>query len=44
VYGHGLFAAADDDFRPAFAMLLETERFCRREYFRRVDALCGAGA
>ncbi len=43
VYGHGLFAAADDDFRPAFAMLLETERFCRREYFRRVDALCGAG-
>lgn len=44
VYGHGLFAAADDDFRPAFALLLETEGFCREEYFRRVDALRGAGA
>ncbi len=36
VYGHGLFATGRQDFRQAFATLLEVERFCREEYFRRV--------
>ncbi|MGE4264672.1 MAG: class II aldolase/adducin family protein [Desulfovibrio sp.] len=36
VYGHGLFATGREDFREAFATLLEVERFCREEYFQRV--------
>jgi ribulose-5-phosphate 4-epimerase/fuculose-1-phosphate aldolase len=36
VYGHGLFATGAEDFRDAFATLLEVEHFCREEYFRRV--------
>jgi ribulose-5-phosphate 4-epimerase/fuculose-1-phosphate aldolase len=36
VYGHGLFATGREDFRDAFATLLEVEHFCREEYFRRV--------
>ncbi|MHC1751971.1 class II aldolase/adducin family protein [Humidesulfovibrio sp.] len=39
VYGHGLFATGREDFREAFATLLEVERFCREEYFRRVAEL-----
>lgn len=39
VYGHGLFATGREDFRQAFATLLEVERFCREEYFRRVAEL-----
>lgn len=39
VYGHGLFTVGGADFREAFATLLATERFCREECFRRVDAL-----
>ncbi|OIO05830.1 MAG: hypothetical protein AUJ49_00780 [Desulfovibrionaceae bacterium CG1_02_65_16] len=39
VYGHGLFATGERDFRDAFATLAGVERFCRAEYFRRVDAL-----
>jgi len=41
VYGHGLFATGEQDFRDAFATLLEVERHCRAEYFRRVEALGG---
>ena len=39
VYGHGLFATGREDFREAFATLLEVEHFCREEYFRRVAEL-----
>ncbi len=39
VYGHGLFATGARDFRDAFATLSGVERFCLREYFRRVDEL-----
>lgn len=39
VYGHGLFTTGAVDFRDAFATLLEVERFCRDEYFRRVAGL-----
>lgn len=39
VYGHGLFATGARDFRDAFATLFEVERYCRAEYFRRVDEL-----
>lgn len=39
VYGHGLFATGARDFRDAFATLSGVERFCRAEYFRRVDGL-----
>jgi ribulose-5-phosphate 4-epimerase/fuculose-1-phosphate aldolase len=42
VYGHGLFTTGEQDFRDAFATLLEVERHCREEYFRRVGALGGA--
>jgi len=38
IYGHGLFAAAQDDFNAAFGRLLGVEAACRAEYFRRVDA------
>ncbi len=36
VYGHGLFALGQRDFRDAFATLMEVEAFCRQEFFRRV--------
>ncbi|MFZ5425918.1 MAG: class II aldolase/adducin family protein [Thermodesulfobacteriota bacterium] len=39
VYGHGLFAVGDTDFRKPFATLLEVENWCREEYFRRVELL-----
>lgn len=41
VYGHGLFSAGAIDFRDAFATLMDVERFCREEYFRRVAKLGG---
>lgn len=36
VYGHGLFALGQRDFRDAFATLMQVEAFCRQEFFRRV--------
>jgi len=36
VYGHGLFTVGRVDFNEAFASLLDVERMCRAEYFRRV--------
>lgn len=39
VYGHGLFTTGAEDFREAFATLLDVERHCREEYFRRVAEL-----
>lgn len=44
VYGHGLFAVGHDDFRTAFATMLEVENFCREEYFRRVASALGPNA
>jgi ribulose-5-phosphate 4-epimerase/fuculose-1-phosphate aldolase len=45
VYGHGLFATGALDFQDAFATLLDVERFCFEEYFRRVAELeTGVGA
>ncbi|MBU1229244.1 MAG: class II aldolase/adducin family protein [Proteobacteria bacterium] len=41
VYGHGLFTLGEADFRDAFATLMDVERFCREEYFRRVKRLGG---
>lgn len=41
VYGHGLFTLGAADFRDAFATLMDVERFCREEYFRRVERLGG---
>jgi len=41
VYGHGLFTLGAADFREAFASLMDVERFCREEYFRRTAALGG---
>lgn len=40
VYGHGLFTTGQDDFNEAFLYLLEGERLCQEEYFRRLAA-CG---
>jgi len=44
VHGHGLFTVGREDFREAFAALLEIENLCREEYFRRVaEARPGSG-
>lgn len=37
VYGHGVFAASEKDFRGAFRKLVDAENRCREEYFRLVD-------
>jgi ribulose-5-phosphate 4-epimerase/fuculose-1-phosphate aldolase len=37
VYGHGIFAAGENDFNETFRTLWETEDYCRREYFRRIS-------
>ena len=34
VYGHGIFAAGEQDFRDAFLKMAEVENKCREEYFR----------
>jgi ribulose-5-phosphate 4-epimerase/fuculose-1-phosphate aldolase len=34
VYGHGIFAAGEKDFRDAFLRMAEVEDRCRKEYFR----------
>ena len=36
VYGHGIFAAGEKDFRDAFMKMAEVENRCREEYFRLV--------
>lgn len=38
VYGHGVFALGRSDFAEPFRALVEVERWCRAEYFRRLDA------
>ena len=37
VYGHGVFAAGNKDFRDAFRTMVEAENRCREEYFSLVD-------
>jgi ribulose-5-phosphate 4-epimerase/fuculose-1-phosphate aldolase len=37
VYGHGIFAAGERDFREAFGRMAEVESRCRDEYFRLLD-------
>ena len=37
VYGHGVFTIGDD-FAEAFRAMVEVENWCRKEYFRRLDA------
>ena len=37
VYGHGIFAAGEKDFRDAFMKMAEVENKCREEYFRMVE-------
>ncbi|MDH4161283.1 MAG: class II aldolase/adducin family protein [Nitrospirota bacterium] len=37
VYGHGVFAGSENDFRGAFRKLVEAENKCREEYFRMVN-------
>jgi len=34
VYGHGIFAAGEKDFRDAFMKMADVENRCREEYFR----------
>jgi ribulose-5-phosphate 4-epimerase/fuculose-1-phosphate aldolase len=36
VYGHGIFAAGEQDFRDAFGKMADVENKCREEYFRLV--------
>lgn len=38
VYGHGVFAIGTSGFEAPFRALVETEQWCRSEYFRRFDA------
>jgi ribulose-5-phosphate 4-epimerase/fuculose-1-phosphate aldolase len=39
VYGHGVFTLGRTDFAEAFRSMIAVENRCRREYFRRFDAL-----
>jgi ribulose-5-phosphate 4-epimerase/fuculose-1-phosphate aldolase len=42
VYGHGVFTLGRTDFAEAFRSMIAVENWCRREYFRRFDALLPA--
>jgi ribulose-5-phosphate 4-epimerase/fuculose-1-phosphate aldolase len=39
VYGHGIFAAGDDDFSEPFDVIRTTEQKCRKEYFLKLRHL-----
>ena len=39
VYGHGVFTLGRTDFAEAFRSMIAVENRCRREYFRRLEAL-----
>jgi ribulose-5-phosphate 4-epimerase/fuculose-1-phosphate aldolase len=41
VYGHGIFAAGEKDFRDAFKKMADVENACREEYFRLVQERTG---
>jgi ribulose-5-phosphate 4-epimerase/fuculose-1-phosphate aldolase len=38
VYGHGVFTVGRTDFAEAFRAMVDVENWCRREYFRRLEA------
>jgi len=38
VFGHGVFALGHNGFRDALESMIETEKWCRDEYFRRLEA------
>jgi ribulose-5-phosphate 4-epimerase/fuculose-1-phosphate aldolase len=42
VYGHGIFAAGEKDFRDAFMKMAEVENLCRKEYFRLAEERMGS--
>ena len=42
VYGHGIFAAGEKDFRDAFMKMAEVENRCREEYFRLAEERTGS--
>ena len=42
VYGHGIFAAGEKDFRDAFMKMAEVENRCREEYFRLSEERTGS--
>jgi len=37
VYGHGLFTVSKGDFRAAYADMLSIEKYCREEYFKKLE-------
>jgi hypothetical protein len=37
VYGHGIFAAGEADFRAAFMKMADVEDRCREEYFKLLE-------
>jgi ribulose-5-phosphate 4-epimerase/fuculose-1-phosphate aldolase len=39
VYGHGIFAAGERDFRDAFMKMAEVENRCREKYFELVKSI-----
>ncbi|NJD56807.1 MAG: rRNA adenine dimethylase [Nitrospirae bacterium] len=39
VFGHGIFSASGDNFSPAFDLLRSAEETCRKEYFKKIQAL-----
>ncbi len=39
VFGHGIFSAGNDAFRPAFELLQAVEDTCRKEYFKKIQGL-----
>ena len=39
VFGHGIFSAGHDSFRPAFELIQDVEKSCMSEYFKKIQAL-----
>jgi ribulose-5-phosphate 4-epimerase/fuculose-1-phosphate aldolase len=39
VFGHGIFSAGHDAFRPAFELMQDVEKSCMSEYFKKIQAL-----
>jgi hypothetical protein len=39
VFGHGIFSAGHDTFRPAFELMQDVEKSCMSEYFNKIQAL-----
>jgi ribulose-5-phosphate 4-epimerase/fuculose-1-phosphate aldolase len=39
LYGHGIFAAGEDNFKTPFELVRKTEKNCREEYFSKINKL-----